>query len=276
MARTTQEILTVMVDKKNSYPELVTMNSSSKTAIWRLIFYIVAFAHNLLEQIFDLHKIEINSIIASDKVHTPGWYKTKALEFQYGYTLPDGSDVYDNSGVSETLIEQSKIIAFAAVTPKRSGIKVKVAKSISEELAQLSETELEAFTTFMRKVADAGIEVECVSLAAELLKLQLTIYYDALVLTSDGQRIDGTNATPVYDAIKKYIENTEFDGTIMLHKIIDSLQSVEGIIIPEIDHAFYKYGDLDYIEFESYHRPDSGYMKLDTIEVNYIPNTNIT
>lgn len=278
MARNVDEILAEMISAKNSKPELSGLNSNSTTAIWRLLFYIVALAHNILERIFDDHKTEVLELLSKMKPHKKQWYEEKAKAFSFGYDLVPDSDEFDYGTDGEELIAASKIIAFAAATETIDGLFIKVAKLDNEDLTSLSVTEVAVFEFYMNKIKDAGVKLVITSGTAELLKLALEIYYDPLILNAVGSRLDGSDDTPVLNAIKSYLKNIEFNGTLMIHSLIDTLQNVEGITIPTCQNSAYRYGELDWIPFSVYHRPHSGYIRLSEIDltITYLPNSYIS
>ncbi len=275
MARTIDEIMTEMIAAKNNKPELADLNSTSSTAIWRAFFFVVAFAHYLLERIFDDHKSQINELLSTLKPHTACWYEEKAKAFQYGFDLLPGTDNYDNSAATEDQVEASKIIAMSSAVEIANGVAIKVAKLNGSDLVKLSDVELAAFHAYMLRVKDAGISVISTSNDAEELKVILTIYYNPLVLNIDGSRIDNTDNNPVETAIKSYLSSLDFNGTFKTANMVDALQATEGIDIPTVHYTAFKYGSLPYMEFQVYRRPNSGYMILQDLQVTYLPNTNI-
>jgi hypothetical protein len=105
------------------------LTSTSKTSIWRLFTYVVAVSLFALENLFDLFSTDVNEIIAAKNPHTLRWYAEKSKAFQYGYNLPADTDLYDNTGIADSIIEDSKIIAHAAVVEQERGLRIKVAKN---------------------------------------------------------------------------------------------------------------------------------------------------
>lgn len=85
MARSIQDIQQEIYQAKENEPALNELNSTSKTAIWRLMIYIVSVAIWSLEKLFDLHKKEVDERLSELKPHTARWYRNKALAFQYGF-----------------------------------------------------------------------------------------------------------------------------------------------------------------------------------------------
>ena len=103
--RTIDEILNEMIAEKERHPELDRLTNKSSVSIWRLMLYIVAVIANTVEKLFDLHKSEIEELI---KQLVPGraeWYARKALDFLKDELLPDGSDIYDTTNLTDEEIE---------------------------------------------------------------------------------------------------------------------------------------------------------------------------
>jgi hypothetical protein len=275
MAKTIQEIQEEMIAAKEGYQELSGL-SGSASAIWRLLFFIIATAVWTLERLFDLHKVEVSGIIATLKPHTARWYAAKAKLFQYGDNLIPDSDLYDNTGKTDEEIQTSRIVAYSAVVEVEKQLLIKTAK-ITDDLQPLSTDELTAFAEYMSRIKDAGVQVTAISEPADNLRLSLDIYYNPLVLNSEGQRLDGAGMTPIADAVRNYLKNLPFNGEFVLAYLIDALQHVEGVVIPHIVSAMYQYGDLDYGMISVKYQPYAGYLRVtdENMTVNYIPQSEI-
>src|SRR5437868_6766764 len=116
MARTISEIQTQILAAVAADAVLSPkLTSTSKTAIYRLWAYIVAVAIWALENLYDLFRIETDEKIALLKPHSLRWYASKAVAFQYGFNLVAETDTYNNTGFSDTAIEASKVVDYAAV-----------------------------------------------------------------------------------------------------------------------------------------------------------------
>lgn len=286
--RTLNEIQTSILDKKETTASLgalevltedeqqtlSNLNSNSKVAIWRLWVFIQAFAIWLHEGIFETHKTEIEELIALNKIHTARWYRGKALLFQFGFDLFGETDYYNNEGIDEALVIDSKIVKQASVEEIAGKLRIKVAKEDnSENLAPLNETEVFAFRQYMELVKDAGTRLQIISRDPDDLKLELDIYFDPLLLDGNGARLDGTNNTPIIQAIEEFLYNLEFNGELIITKLVDYLQQVEGVEMPVVQEAFTKFGAFGYSPMEETYIADAGYMILDEVEttINYIP-----
>jgi hypothetical protein len=248
----------------------------SVVSLESIFFYIVSSAIWTLEKIFDLHKKEVNDIIATLKPHTTRWYSAQAKLFQYGFNLLPDSDMYDNAGKTDEQITASKIVAYSAVLEVENKLQIKVAKETGD-LAPLTIPELSAFSEYMARIKDAGVQLDIISLPADNLRLNIDIYYNPLVLDANGQRLDGTTQTPVADAIRAYLKNMPFNGELVLAYLTDALQAVDGVVIPFIKTAEYQYGGLEFNLFDVKRQPDSGYYRIndENLTINYTPQSEI-
>lgn len=264
MARTLSTIQNEIIAQVQSSATLAPLlTSTSKTAIWREITFVVAVAIYTLEKLLDVFKQDVDTSIAELKPHSLRWYANKSKAFQYGFALVTEADYYDNTGVDELTIEASKIIAYAAVVEQQRGLRIKVAKDNGTDLEPLTITELNAFKDYMKEVKDAGVKLEITSTVADQLKLQMDIYYNPQILNSLGGRLDGTVAEPVQDAIKNYLKNLPFNGVFLLQNLIDELQKVEGVVIAHLINAEAQYGLLSFSAFAVQYVPDSGYLRIE-------------
>ncbi|WP_343671827.1 hypothetical protein [Chitinophaga sp.] len=279
MARTITEIQDDIISRIAGNTTLAALNSSSKVAVWRLWTYIVAVSIWALENLFDLHKSEVTTLINEKAPHSLRWYANKARDFQYGSELAYETDYYDNSALTEDQVAEQRIIAYSAVVEQTKGLRLKVARIVDGDLNALTDQQLESFETYMNRIKDAGVTPLIVeSLAPDNLKLELVIYYNPLVLGSDGSRLDGTNPDPVRNCVKDYLKNLPFNGTLVLAYLVDALQQVDGIVIPHIVHAEAKYGALPYTAFDVKYNPDAGYLRVQTtddLKITFLPQSTI-
>ena len=284
--RTLDEIQNSILDKKNDTSSLgalevlttnekqtlLNLDSTSKVAIWRLWVFIQAFAIWVHEGFFETHIKEIEELIALNKIHTPIWYKKKALEFQFGMDLVDEADYYDNNGIDESLVLDSKIIKQASVSEVAGRLKIKVAKEVSGVLVELSPVELASFMAYIQLIKDAGTRIEIISRPPDVFKFSLDLYFNPLILGANGARLDGNSPTPVIDATKEFLYQLEFNGEFILTKLTDYIQKVDGVEMPVFSDLFGKYALNPYVSINETYIADSGYMVLDenSITINYI------
>lgn len=262
MARKIEDILNEIIAAKNAQPALTALTSSSATAIWRLWAYVQAVCIWSLEQLFDEHRSGVNYLIAQEKPHTLKWYATMSLRFQFGFSLAQDETYFNNGAATEAQIAASKVVKYAAVSEVPKGLRIKVAGESGGDLTALGNAELAAFSAYMGRIKDAGVRLYIGTAAPDSLKQTLKIYYDPLILDNAGQRLDGTNNTPVQDAVAAYLKNLPFNGLFVHSKYIDALQQVEGVVIPEIVSSEARYGVLPYTPIVTEYLPDAGYLRI--------------
>lgn len=271
MARKIDDIYLAILQEKGLHTELDELNSTSKVAVYNLFAYIVAVVMWTLENLFDLHSAEVDTKIATLKPHSRKWYREMALTFQYGQSLVPDTGEYDNTGLTAQQLEQRKIIRQAAVTEIDGRLRIKVAKEVAGEFTELDNQELAAFKEFIDQKKDAGVRINTDSLPADLLKLELDVWYNPLVLRPDGSRIDGADLQPVKNAINNYLKNLPFNGEFANTRLLDELQKVDGLVYPTIKTSQAKYGLLPYTQIDEKYIPDAGYLRIDeaVLKVNY-------
>ncbi|MFH7017171.1 hypothetical protein [Flavobacterium sp. FlaQc-47] len=208
MARTIAEIQNEILEEKKKQSSLSGL-TESKTAIWQLWINIVATAIWIHEKI-----VEKNALIS--RPHTLNWYREQALNFHYGISLdPDisngisliwkeGSYQFDTTGLTDTEIENSKIIKHCAVSEidletvlkpnanieeifsdyfhnKVGVVFIKVATVRDDKISRIDvPNELFAFKEYIAKIKDAGNQVYITSDQGDNLKLSLNVYIDPL------------------------------------------------------------------------------------------------
>lgn len=287
MARTFNEIYAQITDKVvTEYDAVgVTIDPSawSKYSPRRITCVVVASCILFFEQLLDSAKAYIDNIISSRKTHTIGWYVTKAKEYRHGQSLVTDQDYYDDTGLTPEDIENAQVIKLAAAyevyddANALKGVRIKVATLDNDELAPVPDVQLDGFSAYMQVVKDAGVKLYITTGDPDSLLLSADIYYDPLVLDADGKRLDGTNDTPVQDAINNFLKNKiDFKGGVFItSKLVDDMQLVDGVKIPYITLIQAKFGDLDYEDIPVKYITDAGYMRIidpvTDLSLNFIP-----
>ncbi len=249
----------------------------SKVSIESILFYVFAACAWFHESIVEKHKADVYNQIAEMKPHSLRWYRNKALAFQFGHALVFETDQYDNSNISETDIEKSKVVKYCAVRESKdaSVLYIKIAgEDSSGKRTRITDDQENALNAYFQEVKDAGVYVQVVNRNADSLKIELTIYYDPMILKRDGNATDGTTE-PVRAAVKSYVENLPFNGEYRNVDLIDVLQNVPGVIIPELISAQSKFGTNPYTDIDAKIQPDAGYFTFvsdDDLTINYVPN----
>ncbi len=237
-------------------------NEFSKVSIESILFDVVAFSIYTLEKLFDTHKTELTTALSNQKVGTLSWYRAKALAFQHGFSLQADSDVFDNGNATIELIESSKIIKYSAVQEAvtESRVILKIAGESSGALAPITTPQYAAFKAYMDEIKFAGVKVTVVNYLPDKLRLWIKIYRDPLLLDANGTSIVN-GGKPVEEAIKQYMKELPFNGELVLAHLIDRLQQVDGVLIPDLLNAQSAWVDPTV----------NGYGAYETISVKAIP-----
>ena len=232
MARTIDTIFNDLVAQKNSTPALNSLTSSSATAIWKLLLYVVAFAIHVHEALWDEYRKEVNTAIDEMIPHRPKWYRDKALSFMKDKTLIPDTDRYDTTGMTEEDIEAARVVKHATANESNQSslLVIKVAgvdPEDSSKRAPIQPEEAVQLTAYLQEIKDAGVRISLVNEAADEFRCEVNIYYDP---TKDPLTVQNDCET----AIKDYVENLPFNGEFSNMALIDTLQTVDGVKIADL------------------------------------------
>ena len=302
MARTQTEIKKTMADRYCSQPEVIEKyglvegssfdQQFSIVSLENIVFETIAFAIWVFENLLDIFKTEQEAAMARQKIHSREWYRQKALDFKFGIAIVPETDTYDLTGYTDEQIIEASVIKQAACVKLISAngygiLRVKVATANSDgDLIQVPAAQFEALKYYMlRNVVDAGTQLRMTTGPADDLKLKIDIYFDPQVLSLSGARLDGTNDTPVQDAIVAFLKSLDFNGSLIVRNLESSLEKIEGVKIAEVKSAYSRYGTYSYETtdipnvglIDAVRVADSGYMKLDEdqLELNFRTNEYI-
>ncbi len=270
----------LQTSEKEAAPELVNLNSTSKVSVFNLWFYIVSFIANDLRTLFTVHETEINSLIKAQKVTNIDYYRTILFAYRDGHTFDRESLSYSDDYTDEQ-IAAAQIIKRVAVQPlkveNRLTLQVKLAtEDETGALVKIDEETLARIEEYVF-VNSNGVQIQYFSDKADDLRLEFDVYIDNTILNSDGSRIDGTDNTPVPDAINTFLEdkNFKFDGEIVLSQLINAIQLVDGIesyaVRTVSAEANYQTPEA-WVSFNERYTARSGYYNLteENLTINYI------
>lgn len=234
----------------------------SAVSVETCILYVVAACAAFVENLFDWFTADVDERVNEDRYGRKGWYEKTALKFQMGYPLNEETGRYD------TVVEEGNmalIVKHASACSNGFGVKLKVAKGETGSLSPLEPSELTAFETYINRLKPAGVPVTVVNRSADLLALDMAVYYDPLVFT------EASALQKVKDTVTAYLQSIEFNGEFTVMTMVDRLQSVTGIDIVEVKGVRAKHEDYGYKDVEYYNGypyvPESGYLVLgDDIE----------
>jgi len=264
MARTTKEIYDGMIAVKEGTAQLSALTSNSATAIWRLILWITAYGIHAFERILDLHKQEVIDIINELKPHSLRWYVNKTRAFRKSQLLIPDSDQYSDEGLTEEQIAEMQIISRVSIAEGSGVLLIKVAKGadILQPLSKFpDDNEFAALEEYLAEVKDAGVRIILRSEPADILRLNLIIHYNPMLINSDGSSLAG--GRPVDDAINNFVRNLPFNGEYRNADLVDVLQKTEGVVIPTLQNASASFNIQDFHNIDILEKPFSGYYTFD-------------
>lgn len=158
MARSIDTIFNQMVAQKQSTPALSSLTSSSSTAIWRLLLYVVAFCINVHERLWDTYRTEVNAAIEQMLPHRPKWYRDKALAFMRDKTLVPDTDRYDTTGMSDEDIAAAQVVKHATANENEQSslliIKVAGEDSATGKRTPITSAEQTQLTAYLQAVKE--------------------------------------------------------------------------------------------------------------------------
>ena len=261
-----KQITTKYVAEMAAIGETVDPSTWSITSLERLFIYVFAYCSFVLQSLFETFKTEVDYTIANKNPHRLEWYANTIKAFQYGYDVDHSTFQYNNTGISDSVIAASKIIAYCAVTEEADSLNVKVAKDNGTDLEPLNTTELNALRSYMEHPTygqkDAGVFLTFISDPADSLKLGLEIYFNPTILDENGVE-NSSGKQVVKEAIKTHLKNLPFNGVFALQTLVDILQMVSGVIYVKINSVQVKAdGATSYSTIDVYYIPNSGYLRL--------------
>ena len=265
MARSIDEIYKSILDAKRQQKSLDKLNSTSVTAIWRLLMYVTAVAMHSLEVLWDAYVVEVDAKIEAKVPHRPLWYRDMTLKFMAGKSLMGDTDEYDLSDMNDEDIARARVVkhAVAVESNKTSILTVKVAGVDDKgNRAPLPADQLSQLSYYLVNIKDAGVKINLVNLAPDIFNCKIDIYYDPM-------RLEQEVKTACEKAIKGYISNLPFNGEYTNMALIDAVQTVPGVKIPEIKSASAsETGNSTVVAIDARYTPEAGYFKAGNITLN--------
>ncbi len=254
---------------------IAMFNNISAFAVWKIMFYAQAFCQWVLEGLWENFLSVVRTILNSEKPHTRGWYRTKGINFQYGFPLIPDTDKFDNTGFTQEQIENSKVVKYSAVNEttvdNKRVLLYKVAGKQGDDIVPLTALQEAAFIAYMEEIRDAGVPILYYNREADLLRATVTVHYNALLLDENGNRLDGLGEKPVESAARTYPFNLDFNGEFSNAAFIDAIQAAYGVsdrkaFLVSIE----KQVGANWQSVPNTYIPEAGYARFDEITINYI------
>lgn len=232
----------------------------SKVSIESLLFHLFAAAAWVIETLFDQHRKEVEARIEQILPHRPKWYRDKVLGFMKNRPLIADTDRYDLTGMTDQQIAELRVVKHAVATDEADTgvLTIKVAGEQDGKRAKLDAQTEELLGAYIAEIKDAGVRIALVNQDADTFHCAVDIYYDPMLLPEQVQ-------TAAREAIVDYIENLPFNGEYTNMALIDRLQAVEGVRIPELKGA--QAGDDP---IDARYTPRAGYFTAGSITLNML------
>ena len=284
VAMYTQENFTLLANT------VVKRLSISLVAVWRLFLWSAAVGIWSLENLQDIFKSEVEETIKANQYGQLKWYQTVSKAFQLGDQLVWNGDYYEYEIIDAT----KQIITQAAATVSVDGtITLKVAKGILPAIEPLTTAELTAYIYYIKgannpavndAIAPAGTLIEILSAESDDLKFAIDVFYDPLILASDGSLVSNPAQFPVRDAINNFINTLPFDSIFRVIGLVDAIQAVSGVdnvVVLNCDAR--KAGEITYTNVLALtgqkYTTVSGYLRMDPLHpldgnYNGVPTLN--
>jgi len=243
---------------------LDSLKTTSKVAIWKLWAYITSVVIWAHENLWDLFKVEIETIKESAFVASLLWWTEKCKVWQFGYSLTIDSDDY--SVGYDTIDDTVQYIEHAAAIESGGKVILKVRRETSDIL---SAEELESFESYVFQLKFAGTRVIIWNFESDKLKLYYDVYYDPIV----GLTTIQANVETIID---DYLDNIEFNSEVDITQLTDNIQTVEGVKAITFTSGE---GRADYAStftnIDNYYSSIAGYCSIDPLSplsttLNYI------
>jgi hypothetical protein len=291
MARKVLEIKTTIGDAyiaqdsvQNRYeftPEDVALGFDalfSKVSVESMLFYAFACCIYAFEVIMDVFRTEIQRVVDASYIANSSWWHAQCMAFQKGFALilDPVTFIYSYSIIDVS----AQIIKRCAVreTLQENGsckVKLLLATETNGIISALSDSDKDLFAIYANQIKPAGVLLQVISGAGDVVDLSLTVNYNPLLMNSSGELIiDSTK--PVELAITNFIGNlntTSFGGKLNVTKLIDAIQSAAAVIDVKITQI--KINNA--IQTENWGTYDStnGWFSLGVATIIYQPQTTL-
>lgn len=263
-AKATASELNALEVLTTSEQTLTSATSTSKVSIWRLWVWIISYV------LWSHEKLVAQNALNSRPQNLPN-FRAAILDYRDGLSLvwKNGAFTYDLTGVSDA--EERKIIDRCAVLESNDGeLVVKIAKDNAGNLQPVTIAEQGRISEYLRQIKVPGVKIRLINENADLLKANLTVYVDPLVIDLDtGKLLNVTgDVYPVIDAIDNYLANLEFNGAFVKNFFISNINLAEGVSLCTVESLQWKSAAYPYTDIIEFKVPNSGYFKFEMGQLN--------
>ncbi len=229
--------------------------STSATAQWRLVTYVVAVAVYSFELILDLFQTEMEEKTQQITPGTVRWYAEMCRRFQNGHEL-----VFDPTTAMygyPTLDTESQIVGIVAVSDKDTVLSIKVAKIEDDKVTPFTAEELQDFTGYIESIHTIGTQYAITSTTPDIVQYDIEVFYDSNMPRA-------TIEQDVLSALETYKSSIGFDGTLYSQRFIEEILNVSGVLTVDCKGLKRKGAtDSDYTEVGVWSELHAGYFEYD-------------
>ena len=190
----------------------------SKVSIVSLLLYVVASVIYIREKMHEKWQEDVDKTALGTRYGTKQWWFRMVKMWQKG----DSVKVFEDGSIGYPVEDETKrIVKSVALRNNGLNLEVLVAKG-EDNLEMLTAEEVSELNAYLNEITPLGIVPVAHSYQACELTLGGEIYYD-------GQQDTDIILGNIETAVKKYLNNIEFGGVVYKNKLIDAIQSVEGV-----------------------------------------------
>lgn len=274
----TYAVLNSLQPNINSLQSLLAqLQTTSKVGVWRLWAYITALAIWTHEKLIDVQTAELEQRAIDIIPGTLRWYRNMATEWQQGDELVWNGVLYRYE--YEPVNEAARVVRYAAAIEANNQVTLKVAKLSGIQAVPLSAAELAQFTQYINLRRYAGTNVAIISASADTVNITGTVFYDPLVLDSNGALVTDNTVFPVNDAIDNFLRDlgtVNFNGKMRAIDLVDAIQAVPGVVNFTLSVLQATYGVLPYTNVLALtgqeYQSNAGHLVSNVLTLTFTPN----
>lgn len=232
MARSINTILAIMDAEQANQVGLASLNSTSQTAIHKLLKYIVAVNCFLQETLWDIFKKDIETTIDKAPTGSALWLQDRIFKFQYSATIPQVTQLINYAPTYPLIEANLRIVTRCSVnTTALNTVDIKVAKS--EPSVALTSTELNSLKGYVSQGGNGTIIGAGVGIGFAGIYYNINSYTSDKIYLKCNVIFNGQYANVIQVntelAINNYLKNIPFNSNIKVSALMDAIQLVEGV-----------------------------------------------
>lgn len=239
----------------------------SRASVESVLFYVFASAAWTMEKLFDTYRGEVTAQVEALIAHRPKWYRDRTLAFIKDKALVPDTDRYDTQAMTDPEITARQVVKHAVASESRDAslLTIKVAGEQDGKRCPLDAQSEEQLAAYIAQIKDAGVRTMLVNIAPDRFDCNVDVYYDSMLLPANVENL-------CREAIRDYIENLPFNGEYSNMALIDKLQQIEGVKIPEYRGAWTTAArESISMPIEARCVPAAGYFEMGEVQLTMKP-----